>query len=111
MFISAGLIFTVIFCPQTSELGSQHSSFVKDRQGGTSEKDHFYSKMTGAGLPSHVVTDRKPSARSAHSFGGSHPEPPFKGLKRTSTCLGGRNRGQSMAMYERFTANKFLALE
>lgn len=60
VFISAVLIFTVIFCPQTSSFGSQHSSFVKYGQGGTSEKDHFYSKMTGAGLPSHAVTDRKP---------------------------------------------------
>jgi len=67
--------------------------------------------MNDAGLPSHAVADRKSFTRSAHSFPKSHPEPPFKGLRRTSTCLGGRNRGQSMAMYERFTASNFLALE
>lgn len=110
MLISEALVSS-IFCTQTSYFGSQYFSFVKMRQGETSEKGNLHYATNDAGLPSQVVINRKSFMRSAHSFPRSCPEPPIKGLRRTSTCLGGRNRGQSMALYECFTANNFLALE
>lgn len=87
MLISAALIFTAIFCPQTSYFGSQ--CFICKMGSGKNKRERKFCYQTNdAGLPLQVVVAHQKSSMRSHAFPRLCPELPVEGLRRTSTCLG-----------------------